>query len=90
MFLEQINKKPAITPAQLAQILRSKPIDRLFRCISGANNVSVFELSQLPLPCPKNLQLALAEGLDMTSAILHAFGKKMSKHRGYTKRIRSY
>ena len=90
VFLEQIDKKPAITPAQLAQILRSKPIDRLFRCISGANNVSVFELSQLPLPCPKNLQLALAEGLDMTSAILHAFGKKMSKHGGCTKRIRSY
>jgi hypothetical protein len=31
-------------------------MDRYFRCISGATNVSAFELSQLKLPDPRLLK----------------------------------
>ena len=46
-FLVAINGKP-VHPALLARILRSGPVDRLFRCRSGATNVSVYELTHLP------------------------------------------
>ncbi|MBZ0132419.1 MAG: N-6 DNA methylase [Rhodocyclaceae bacterium] len=73
VFLEQVGKNPVLTPTQLAKVLRSKPIDRLFRCISGANNISAFELSQLPLPEPAALvrELSLSEDIDI--AVQNAF-----------------
>lgn len=73
VFLEQAVEKPALTPEQLAKVLCSSSIDRLFRCISGANNVSVFELSQLPLPEPAALirELGLSDSID--TAIQMAF-----------------
>jgi len=73
VFLEQVDKNPALTPTQLAYVLRSKPIDRLFRCISGANNVSVFELSQLPLPEPAALVRELSLSEDVDTAVQNAF-----------------
>lgn len=73
VFLEQADKNPALTPAQLAKVLCSSSIDRLFRCISGANNVSVFELSQLPLPEPAALVRELGLPEDIDTAIQKAF-----------------
>jgi adenine-specific DNA-methyltransferase len=65
VFLEQIAGRPILlTPAELALVLQCEPIDRVFRCISGVVNVSVFELSQLPLPSPA----ALAQQLKLCSA----------------------
>jgi adenine-specific DNA-methyltransferase len=62
LFLEQISVTSAITPHQLASILGSTIVDRLFRCISGAVNVSIFELNQLPLPSPEVIARYLAAG----------------------------
>jgi len=52
VILEQVVSKPALTPNQMVKLLGSHMIDRYFRSISGATNVSAFELSQLPLPDP--------------------------------------
>ncbi|MCA3100965.1 MAG: N-6 DNA methylase [Rhodocyclaceae bacterium] len=74
VVLEQFRDDPAIAPQHLAALLRSKPIDRYFRCISGATNVSAFELNQLVLPDPARLQAALAKSESMDLAVLRAFG----------------
>ncbi len=72
VILEQVSREPALTPAQLAQLLATPTVDRHFRCISGATNVSVFELSQLRLPDPIRLKTLLAQGYDMPSAAREA------------------
>lgn len=72
----EANEDAAISPELLVQLIGSKPIDRYFRCISGATNVSVFELSQLPLPAPHHLKTALAKGLDIDVAVIWAFEQK--------------
>lgn len=74
VVLEQSCDAPAVTPQQLAALLRSKPVDRYFRCISGATNVSAFELNQLVLPDPAKLQEALAVSDSMDLAALRALG----------------
>ncbi|MGU5760660.1 HsdM family class I SAM-dependent methyltransferase [Aeromonas hydrophila] len=68
VILEQIAPEPALTPTQLVQLLGTPTVDRYFRCISGATNVSIFELSQLRLPDPKRLRGFLEQGVDMVSA----------------------
>ncbi|MHA6842557.1 HsdM family class I SAM-dependent methyltransferase [Ralstonia pseudosolanacearum] len=68
VILEQVSPEPALTPEQLVQLLATPTVDRYFRCISGATNVSIFELSQLRLPDPKRLRSLLAQGYDMPSA----------------------
>jgi adenine-specific DNA-methyltransferase len=68
VILEQLSPRPALTPEQLVQLLATPTVDRYFRCISGATNVSVFELSQLRLPDPGRLKALLAQGYDMTGA----------------------
>lgn len=72
VILEQVSPEPALTPDQLAQLLTTPTVDRYFRCISGATNVSVFELSQLRLPDPSRLKSLLAQGHDMRSAAVKA------------------
>lgn len=72
VILEQVSPKPALTPEQLAQLLAAPTVDRYFRCISGATNVSIFELSQLRLPDPGRLKTLLALGYDMHSAAREA------------------
>lgn len=64
-------------PDLLVALLGSAPIDSYFRCISGATNVSVFELSQLPLPAPHLLQAGLAQGLSMDAAVTWAFKQQV-------------
>lgn len=69
VILEQVVAKPALTPKQMAELLSSDVIDRSFRCISGATNVSVFELSQLSLPNPALLQHFLVRGNSIKVAV---------------------
>ena len=68
VILEQVSPEPALTPEQLAQLLAAPSVDRYFRCISGATNVSVFELRQLRLPDPGRLKSFLALEYDMPRA----------------------
>lgn len=65
---------PAISPMQLAALLGCNEIDRLYRCISGAANVSAFELGQLPLPDPKKLKQALQRGVHTDQAVKQLMG----------------
>lgn len=74
VILEQIDENSALDVSNMAKLLRSSPIDRNFRCISGATNVSVFEMRQLPLPDPKKLQAELNKGNSMEEAAHRAFG----------------
>ena len=66
--------RPALTPNQLAELLGCSQVDRLFRCISGATNVSVFELGHLPLPNPMDLKRRLTQGFSMQDAVTDLFG----------------
>lgn len=74
VVLEQIVDKPALSPTKLAQLLSAPVVERYFRCISGATNVSAFELNQLALPDPVLLQRALADGASMPQAASRAVG----------------
>lgn len=76
VFLERIDPKSKMSPSQLATVLRSEPIDRLFRCISGVVNVSVFELDQLPLPDPDVLAGLLRQSMPVDKAVKIAFKAK--------------
>jgi hypothetical protein len=78
VFLEQTGEEAKLTPAQLAKVLRSETIDRLFRCISGAINVSKFELDQLPLPDPELLRKELARHTSVDAAVKAAFSMPAS------------
>lgn len=66
--------KPAASPTLLARIMNSDPVDRLFRCRSGANNVSVYELAHLPLPNPEVVRKELAKGTPIDDAVRAGFG----------------
>jgi adenine-specific DNA-methyltransferase len=73
VILEQLDDSPALTPAQMAKLLATPTVDRYFRCISGATNVSVFELGQLALPQPSKLKELLTRGHSMEDAVREAF-----------------
>jgi adenine-specific DNA-methyltransferase len=73
VFLEQAEGTPTLSPKRFARVLRSKPIDGLFRSISGAANVSAFELSQLQMPKPSLLVKKLGQTTDVDAAVLRAF-----------------
>lgn len=60
----------------LSKILRSKTVDRLFRCISGSVSVSSSELAELSLPDPQVLHAALARGESIEVAIDEGYGLK--------------
>lgn len=79
-FLEQANDDNGISPELLAQILRTETVDRLFRCISGATNVSAYELQHLPLPDPNKLLSAMAQGLDIEGAVRQAYDLPLREH----------
>lgn len=73
IFLEQSSDQCPLSPTELAAVLGSQPIDRLFRCISGAVNVSVFELNQLPMPNPQLLAKNLRSGNEVDHAVNNSF-----------------
>lgn len=55
IVLQQVEDR-GWSPEQLAAILNSEPVDAVFRAVSGANNVSIYELKNLPLPIPSLLR----------------------------------
>lgn len=73
VIIEAVSDKPVLPPTKLAKLLSSHAVDRYFRCISGATNVSAFELNQLALPDPKALREVLANGGSMEEAVRLAF-----------------
>ncbi|MGC3125940.1 HsdM family class I SAM-dependent methyltransferase [Pseudomonas aeruginosa] len=73
VIVEQVTDKPALSPTKLAALLSTYAVDRYFRCISGATNVSVFELSQLALPDPIALKEALTNGSTLDDAVNETF-----------------
>lgn len=74
VIVEQVTDKPALPPTKLAKLLSAHSVDRYFRCISGATNVSAFELNQLALPDPQALKEAITNGDSMDEAVNRAFG----------------
>lgn len=74
VVLEQTAEKPALSPTMLARLLAAPAVERYFRCISGATNVSAFELNQLALPDPEHLLRCLAKNEPMALAANNAFG----------------
>ncbi|WP_240487562.1 HsdM family class I SAM-dependent methyltransferase [Comamonas thiooxydans] len=74
VIIEAVNNKPVLPPTKLAMLLSTPIVDRYFRCISGATNVSAFELNQLALPNPQALREATAKGRSMNEAVSLAFG----------------
>jgi hypothetical protein len=73
-LIERVSLDSCISPKFLAAILRTEIIDRLFRCISGATNVSAYELSYLPLPNPNKVAEHIANGISVEDAVFLAFG----------------
>jgi len=69
VIIEQVASKPILTPRQLVKLFGCSAIDRYFRCISGATNVSAFELNQLSLPDPKIVKQFMASGLPVEDAV---------------------
>lgn len=74
VILEQIKEKPALNVSDMAKLFGTSLVDRCFRCISGATNVSAFEIRQLPLPDPQKLQAELNKGLSMEEAAHRSLG----------------
>lgn len=72
LVLEQTGANPW-PQATIAALLRSETIDRLFRSISGASNVSIYELHNLPLPDPKILKRHLNTAPNFEVAVKRAF-----------------
>ncbi|SFW71085.1 N-6 DNA Methylase [Luteibacter sp. UNCMF366Tsu5.1] len=73
VIVEVTGDKPHLSPTKLASLLSTYVVDRNFRCISGATNVSAFELNQLALPDPQAVKDALAEKVTMEEAVKRAF-----------------
>lgn len=74
VILEPAVDAPELPPSQLADLLSTNSVDRIYRCISGATNVSAFELSQLALPNPATLKRRLSQGNTMEQAVNLSYG----------------
>lgn len=74
VILEPTTDAPAIPPDMLARLLGAHSVDRFFRCISGATNVSAFELNQLALPSLKSLEEPIPPGWSVDETVRHAYG----------------
>ena len=59
IVLAQVEDK-GWSPEEFAKLLRTEIVDRVFRSMSGASNVALFELNELPLPCPLTLKSSWA------------------------------
>jgi adenine-specific DNA-methyltransferase len=69
IIIEPSTSRPLLSPTKMCALLGCAEIDRLYRCISGATNVSVFELGQLPLPDPRDVQREIEGGSTVESAV---------------------
>lgn len=76
VILERIRDDAPLTPKQMVDLLSCPAIDRYFRCISGATNVSIFELTQLALPDPERIFSSLQRGLLMDQAVLEVLADR--------------
>lgn len=74
VIIEAVSNRPALSPAKLATLLNTHTVDRYFRCISGATNVSAFELNQLALPDPDALIATTSGKSSMDEAVSLAYG----------------
>ena len=74
VIIEAVDPKPALSPSKMAKLLSANSVDRCFRCISGATNVSSFELNHLALPDPQALRKATTKDRSMDEAVRLAFG----------------
>ena len=54
-------------------MLNTRSVDRVFRSISGASNVAVFELNELLLPDPEQLATQCTVQPDMAAAVRAAY-----------------
>jgi adenine-specific DNA-methyltransferase len=59
--------------ALLTSIIRSRMVDRLFRCLSGSVAVSLTDLVKLPLPDPAVVKKLLKQGLHVEDAVARAY-----------------
>lgn len=78
-FIVQENETPLVSIEVLSEILRTKTLNRLFNCISGVTNVSVYELNKLPLPNPIILLDAINAGKSMEEAVRIGLGLGATK-----------
>lgn len=67
-----------VAPDLLVRILSSETVDRLFRCLSGATNVSAYELKRLPLPYPEKVAAKLSLGADIETAVRFGYGLEVA------------
>ncbi|MGR0064264.1 HsdM family class I SAM-dependent methyltransferase [Bordetella bronchiseptica] len=78
VILEPSVDLPELQPKDLADLLGTQTVDRIYRCISGATNVSSFELSQLALPDPAALKKYRSHGSSMEQAVNRSYGFDLS------------
>ncbi|MDM9561786.1 HsdM family class I SAM-dependent methyltransferase [Bordetella petrii] len=78
VILEPSVDLPELLPNDLADLLGTHAVDRIYRCISGATNVSSFELSQLALPDPAALKKYRSQGDSMEQAVNRSYGLDIS------------
>jgi adenine-specific DNA-methyltransferase len=74
VFLVAKDGRPKCSPTRLAEIMRTRIMDRLFRCVAGSSNVSVLELNALPFPDLAKLERLRAKGLDFEQSVRVALG----------------
>lgn len=86
VILEPAVDSPQLQPTKVAELLSTRAVDRIYRCISGATNVSVFELTQLALPDPAKLKQNLRHGGTMEEAVNRSYGLNLS---GLTKHAKN-
>lgn len=79
VILEPSADLPELQPKDLADLLGTQAVDRIYRCISGATNVSSFELSQLALPDPATLKKYRSHGSSMEQAVNRSYGLDLSR-----------
>ena len=73
-FIEQLGNTAQVDTELLCAILKTRTVDRLFRCISGATNVSSYELATLPLPDPALVKKALSRGMNIEESVRAGLG----------------
>jgi adenine-specific DNA-methyltransferase len=73
-FIEQFGETALVDTDLLCAILTTRTVDRLFRCVSGATNVSSYELTALPMPNPVLLKRALSRGINIEDSVRVAYG----------------
>lgn len=69
----QPTRNDALAPELLAAMLNTRSVDRVFRSISGASNVAVFELNELLLPDPEQLAAQRTVQPNMAAAVCAAY-----------------